>query len=303
MTFTAARAASLLARNIGRAPVATAARTRTISPRHGPSVSSALKFAGGSRGMASLSGGDALAKLASDSPHMDVIRYHHKNVKWTLRNVNYYSDALAIGFLDQGLQPGDVVLSWLPLHFSEQHILQFACSKSGLVLYHLDPAQAIDDREGAKKALAQALEITEANVLVTQEAGSDVNYVHLVKSVIPEIRIFNHGDGMPFFTPRFPHLRIPIHTGFDITDKSGMEVFKHMLSPSNNLDTLLRDTGSALDGKSPLMGELVMGKDGLPQKGKILSNEDVVKNNVWPEFASILNKEYKEVEGVGNVFV
>jgi len=253
--------------------------------------------------MATMSGGDALAKLATDSPHVDVIRYHHKNVKWTLRHVNHYSDALAIGFLDQGLQPGDVVLSWLPQHFSEQHILQFACSKAGLVLYSLDPAQAITDKEGAKKALAQALEATEANVLVTQEAGNDVNYVHLVEAVVPEIRIFNNGDGMPFFTPRFPHLRIPIHTGFDITDKPGMEVFKHMLCPANNLDTLLKNSGSTLDGKTPLMGELVNGKDGLPQKGKILSNEDVVKTNAWPEFTSVLKKEYKEVEGVGVNFV
>lgn len=249
-----------------------------------------------------MSGGDALAKLASDSPHVDVIRYHHKNVKWTLRHVDYYSDALAIGFLDQGLQPGDVVLSWLPLHFSEQHILQFACSKSGLVLYHLDPAQAIDDKEGAKKGLAHALEVTEANVLVTQDAGNDINYVDLVKSVIPEIRIFNNGEGMPFFTPRFPHLRIPIHTGFDIENKAGMEVFKHMLCPSNNLDSLLRDADATLDGNSPLMGELITGKDGLPQKGKILSNEEVVNKNVWPEFTSVLKKEYKEIEGVGVVF-
>jgi hypothetical protein len=33
--------------------------------------------------------------------------------------VDYYSDAVAIGFLESGLQPGDVVLSWLPAHFSE----------------------------------------------------------------------------------------------------------------------------------------------------------------------------------------
>jgi hypothetical protein len=72
------------------------------------------------RGMATISAGDALARLATDHPHMEIIRYEHKNVKWTLKHVNYYSDALACGFLDAGLQPGDVVLSWLPDHFAEQ---------------------------------------------------------------------------------------------------------------------------------------------------------------------------------------
>jgi hypothetical protein len=70
--------------------------------------------------MATISAGDALARLASYHPHQEIIRYEHKNVKWTLKHVNYYSDALACGLLDAGLQPGDVVLSWLPLHFSEQ---------------------------------------------------------------------------------------------------------------------------------------------------------------------------------------
>ena len=72
------------------------------------------------RGMATINAGEALARLATDHPHMEIVRYEHKNVKWTLKHVNYYSDALACGFLDAGLQPGDVVLSWLPGHFAEQ---------------------------------------------------------------------------------------------------------------------------------------------------------------------------------------
>lgn len=70
--------------------------------------------------MATISAGDALARLATDHPHQEVVRYEHKNVKWTLQHVNYYSEALAIGLVDAGLQPGDVVLSWLPSHFAEQ---------------------------------------------------------------------------------------------------------------------------------------------------------------------------------------
>lgn len=75
---------------------------------------------GSRRGMATISAGDALARLATDHPHQEIIRYEHKNVKWTLKHVNYYSDALACGLVDAGLQPGDVVLSWLPMHFAEQ---------------------------------------------------------------------------------------------------------------------------------------------------------------------------------------
>ena len=60
-----------------------------------------------------------LTQLATENPYKDVVRYEFKNRKWNLQHVDYYSDALAIGLLDSGLQPGDVVLSWLPAHFSE----------------------------------------------------------------------------------------------------------------------------------------------------------------------------------------
>jgi hypothetical protein len=181
-----------------------------------------------------------------------------------------------------------------------QLIIQFACSKAGLVLYSLDPSQAITDPEGAKEALARALEVTEANILFTQDAGDDVNYFRLCTDIIPEIRIFNFGEGMPFITPRFPHLRFPIQTGIDVEKKEGMVRLKQMLVPSGELPVLL--DGFVPTGSTPLMGELVKGKDGLPAKGKILTNDEVVKTNAWPTFNAILKKEYLDIPGVGVVF-
>jgi hypothetical protein len=64
-------------------------------------------------------GGSTLTQMAKENPYKDVVRYEHKNRKWNLQHVDFYSEALAIGLLENGLQPGDVVLSWLPAHFSE----------------------------------------------------------------------------------------------------------------------------------------------------------------------------------------
>jgi len=253
---------------------------------------------------ASATAGQTLAELASANPHVEVIRYEHKNVKWTLRHVEFFADSLAVGLLENGLEPGDAILSWLPSHFSEQHILQFACSKAGFVLYNLDPTLAQTDPEKAKEALQSALEISEATCLFTQDVGSDVNYTNLVKEVIPETRIFNFAEGMPFFTPRYPNLRFPIHTGFDQVGKEGMLLLKHMLVPSGELDSLLEESSAEpLNGSTPLLGEFVLDKDGIPQKkGTVHSNEKVIKDNVWPELSSILAKQYTEVEGVGVIF-
>jgi hypothetical protein len=51
---------------------------------------------------------------------MDVVKYAHKNRTWTVQHVHYYSEALAIGLLENGFRTGDVVLSYLPAHLSEQ---------------------------------------------------------------------------------------------------------------------------------------------------------------------------------------
>lgn len=80
-------------------------------------------------------GGLALKELATANPYKDVVRYQHKNRKWNLQHVDYYSEALAIGFLETGLQPGDVVLSWLPPHFSESVSPCTTISHDNLVLF------------------------------------------------------------------------------------------------------------------------------------------------------------------------
>ena len=132
-----------------------------------------------------------------------------------------------------------------------------------------------------------------------------MNYIDIVEKVIPEIRIFDVGDGLPFFTPRFPHLRFPIHTGFEYEVSGGMIPLKDMLCPTGQSEKLVMENGDgvALSGKTPLMGELVLDGNGVPVKlGKVLSNDEVVKGNVWPELSSILKKDYFEVEGVGVVF-
>jgi len=64
-------------------------------------------------------GGKLVAALKEENPHVDVVQYEHKNRTWTTHHVDYYAEALAIGIAENGLVPGDVVLSWLPAHFQE----------------------------------------------------------------------------------------------------------------------------------------------------------------------------------------
>lgn len=76
-----------------------------------------------------------------------------------------------------------------------------------------------------------------------------------------------------------------------------------MLCPVDDSQSLVDATGKEVSGTTPLLGELQLGQDGVPtKKGKVMTNDEVVKSGVWPEFSSILKKEYREVEGVGVIF-
>ena len=88
----------------------------TISHSHNATAPSSITH----RSVASLAAGQALDVLVQQNPHVEVIRYHYKNVKMTLSTVNTNAEALATGLLDTGFVPGDVILSWLPLHHAEQ---------------------------------------------------------------------------------------------------------------------------------------------------------------------------------------
>jgi hypothetical protein len=181
-------------------------------------------------------------------------------------------------------------------------VLQFACSKAGLILYTLDPALATKDKAASEEALAKALELTKANIFVSQEAGDDVNYITLAQNVIPELRFFDTSVGAPFVTPRFPHLRMCVHTGFDQDDKHGWFALRHLVVPSDNLDTHVPvDT---LTAATPLAGQLTLDKtSNMPTSiGKPLTNEQVIQKGVWPTYSSILNSKYHDVEGVGVIF-
>ena len=251
--------------------------------------------------MLASSAGQQLAQLADLWPHADAVRYEHKNIKWTFRELNHFAESLSSGLLESGFEPGDAILSWLPSHIAEQHVLQFACAKAGFVLYSLDPMLPVEDKDLACEALEKALVETNAAALITLHAGNDVDYLSICKKVIPETKVFDFASGEEFFTPKFPNLRMPVHCGFDNLDgKHGFIVFKHLLMPNGATSDLLEEYGELTDA-TPLLGELVTASDGLPTKGKVLTNAEVVNGKVWPEFSSILEKKYIEVAGTGVV--
>ncbi len=124
---------------VARGVLARGSNLRCLSQLTLPAAAKAQNVSGNSHAIAakymstSSSGGSLLTQLAKENPYKDVVRYEFKNRKWNLQHVDFYSEALAVGLLETGLQPGDKVLSWLPAHFSEsvstkETDLSFCCA-------------------------------------------------------------------------------------------------------------------------------------------------------------------------------
>lgn len=192
-------------------------------------------------------------------------------------------------------------------------VLQFACSKAGMTLYQLDHRLAKTDPVAFQEALKQALILTKANVYCTPETHDDVNYITLDKLVIPELQIFRFNEGLSFISPRYPHLRYCIHTGFeDQPDKEAFIRIHHFLVPAGTVEEWLLKAEmdetttlpmTPITPHTALMGTLECNDRGIPVGiGPSLSNADVIEGNVWETYCKILKKEFHEVAGVGVVF-
>jgi hypothetical protein len=160
-------------------------------------------------------------------------------------------------------------------------VLQFACAKAGLILYQLEPESNTD-------ALSAALHSTQANVLVVPETHQDTNYIRLTQQVLPETRIFDFASGMPFVSAQFPHLRLPIHTGFDSKEHAGFLPLRQFVVPTSA-------PLPPLDIESTPLAGLLSTK-------QLLTHSQVMEQNIWPTYKNILEKKYHTVEGVGVVF-
>lgn len=158
------------------------------------------------------------------------------------------------------------------------------------------------DPDQARLALHNALTVSKANVLMIQDAGDDVNYLRLAERVIPETRFYDYAEGFPFVTPRFPHLRLTIQTGWTSEEKEGFLLLRDMLVPAEGLlDSLTYSL--TINEDSPLMGRFVLDNKGIPTGvDKPLTNKEVLDKREWSTYASVLHKEYLEIQGKGVVF-
>jgi acyl-CoA synthetase (AMP-forming)/AMP-acid ligase II len=77
--------------------------------------------------------------------YKDFLRIEHQAVRWAFSDVRKNSEALAHGFLQTGLRPGQRVLAIQPNN-CESLVMQLACAKIGAMLVLLSPNEVTADK-------------------------------------------------------------------------------------------------------------------------------------------------------------
>jgi len=109
----------------------------------------------------------------------------------------------------------------------------------------------------------------------------DVNYLEIMKSVVPEIVDYNETLGFPFRSTKFPSLRYCVHTGFDIED--GLTNYKHIMAFNGEPKDRSKET-------DPVFFDI--SSDG--KVGKTMNHKEAVEHEGWTTVNAILSKQYSE---------
>jgi len=236
--------------------------------------------------------GRSLASIASqmnsavaENEYKEAVRYTHKNIKWTRKDIQFQTDALANGLLEAACNPGDSIAVWLP-ECSEKHVTQLAAAKAGLVFADFD--LSIDTPE----ALGDALADSGAKVLIFNSELDAVNCGRVLFDAIAELSGYYNNTGAPFHSSSFPNLKLMIHTGYD--SLAGFHNFKHLPVPHPATGGKLGVILPHLKDDTPLYVKYTKDSGGKATKGEVMTHGTALSSKEWSVVKSILDKQYIE---------
>jgi len=198
--------------------------------------------------------GVALERAARDWGDRPAIIASFQNIRWTYADLNARADALATGFLELGLAPGDRVGIWAP-NCAEWTLTQFACAKAGIVLVTVNPAYR-------KSELEYALNKSGCRAVVLAEAHRGVAFALMLRELVDEKKL--------------PQLEQAILIGR--RRQEGFLAFNDIAATKP--DARVAKIGAGLKNTDAINIQFTSGTTGFP-KGATLSHRNILNNGFF----------------------
>jgi len=212
--------------------------------------------------------GDYFREKAAEQPDHDFIVFPDRGLRWSYGEFDRRTDNLAKGLLAIGMKPGDHLGVWAR-NIPDWLTFMFATAKIGVVLVTVNPVYKSHE-------LAYVLEQSDMKALCIIDAFRDVDYIEIVRGLVPEAATQERGH---LDSKRFPFLKSLIYMGPE-KHRGFYTVPELILLGEHMPDDGLVQARTQFDQHSTINMQYTSGTTGFP-KGVMLTSHNILNNGFF----------------------
>jgi fatty-acyl-CoA synthase len=201
-------------------------------------------------------------------PDREFIVYPDRDLRWTYAGFDERVDRLAKGLLAIGFEPGEHLGIWAR-NVPDWLTFMFATAKIGVVLVTVNPVYKSHE-------LAYVIDQSDMKALAIIDAFRDVDYVEIVRELVPESLTQQRGH---LASDKFPKLKSLIYMGPE--KHRGMYTVPELLVLGENYPD--EEYAKARDGRTAddvINMQYTSGTTGFP-KGVMLTSRNILNNGFY----------------------
>jgi fatty-acyl-CoA synthase len=212
--------------------------------------------------------GQYFEKTASADPGRDFVVYPDRDLRWSYAEFDQRVDRLAKGLLAIGIGTGDHVGIWAR-NVPDWLTFMFATAKIGAVLVTVNPVYKSHE-------LAYVIKQSDMKALVIIDAFRDVDYVEIIRGLVPEAATQERGR---LISAEFPVLKSLIYMGPE-KHRGFYNVPELLVLGEHMSDEPLRELTASLKADDTINMQYTSGTTGFP-KGVMLTSRNILNNGYY----------------------
>jgi fatty-acyl-CoA synthase len=198
----------------------------------------------------------------------DFIVYPDRDLRWSYNQFNERVDSLAKGLLAIGMEPGDHLGIWAR-NVPDWLTFMFATAKIGVVLVTVNPVYKSHE-------LAYVIKQSDMKALVIIDAFRDVDYVQIVRELVPEAATQQRGH---LDSAEFPKLKNLIYMGPE-KHRGFYNVPELLILGEHGDDAAFAAAKASFANTDTINMQYTSGTTGFP-KGVMLTHRNILNNGFY----------------------